>query len=73
MILITKKKQEKENMPEVTIETSKGQKNKTAEHKEEDLSLVASSSNKDQISNEQTKQTTCEMLTSNHINNQSEA
>ncbi|CAG8778487.1 24662_t:CDS:2 [Cetraspora pellucida] len=53
-------------MPEVTIETPKGQKNKTAKLEEEDLSLVASLSNKDQISDEQTKQTTCEMPTSNH-------
>ncbi|CAG8759926.1 6181_t:CDS:2 [Cetraspora pellucida] len=53
-------------MPEVAIETSKGQKSKIAELEEEDLSLVASLSNKDQISDEQTKQTICEEPTSNH-------
>ncbi|CAG8786456.1 8631_t:CDS:2, partial [Cetraspora pellucida] len=57
---------EKENMPEVTIETPKGQKSKTAKLEEEDLSSVTSLSNKDQISDEQTKQTTCEKPTSNH-------
>ncbi|CAG8667941.1 19452_t:CDS:1, partial [Cetraspora pellucida] len=53
-------------MPEVAIETSKGQKSKTAELEEEDLSSIASLSNKDQISDEQTKQTTREEPTSNH-------
>ncbi|CAG8669342.1 13215_t:CDS:1, partial [Cetraspora pellucida] len=50
--LITEKKQKKENMLEVTIETPKGQKSKTTELEEEDLSLVTSLSNKDQISDE---------------------
>ncbi|CAG8771082.1 2584_t:CDS:2, partial [Cetraspora pellucida] len=56
--LITEKKQKKENMPKVIIETPKGQKSKTAELEEEDLFSVISLSNKDQISDEQTKQIT---------------
>ncbi|CAG8672858.1 10662_t:CDS:2 [Cetraspora pellucida] len=55
--LITEKKQKKENMLEVTIETPKGQKNKTAELEEEDLFSVTSLNNKNQILDKQTKQT----------------
>ncbi|CAG8682332.1 19068_t:CDS:2, partial [Cetraspora pellucida] len=64
--LITEKKQKKENMPKITIETSKGQKSKTAELEEENLSSVTFLSNKDQISDEQTKQTTCKKPISNY-------
>ncbi|CAG8486337.1 1779_t:CDS:1, partial [Cetraspora pellucida] len=57
------------NMLKVIIESSKGQKSKTAELEKEDLSLVISLSNTDQISDKQTKQTTCKEPISNHVNN----